>query len=266
MTWLQNIPPVAVDVLRGLSILLAGLLGGMIASRLARRFAAPRSSPAQAEVAARLVLWTIFAIAGVSALREVGFDLSIFVGAAGLLTVAVGFASQTSASNLISGLFLLFERPFSIRDTIRIGPTTGEVVSIDLLSVRLRTFDNLLVRVPNETLLKSEIINLSHFPLRRYDLVIVVGFEHDLATVRQHLLDLVHQNKRVLDEPEVIVHFLAFLDHGAQFQVSAWAARDDYLRMKNDLPLDLHRGLKELGILMPVPPRRVQITASTLEP
>ena len=82
--------------------------------------------------------------------------------AAGLLTVALGFAAQTSASNLISGLFLLGERPFVVGDVIRLASgITGEVVGIDLLSVKIRTFDNLLVRVPNETLLKSELTNLT---------------------------------------------------------------------------------------------------------
>ena len=259
MTWIQRIPPIAIDILQASLMLVAGMLAGVLAARIARSFATTRSSPAQADVAARLVLWTVITIAVVSALREVGFDLSIFMGAAGLLTVAVGFASQTSASNLISGLFLLFERPFGIRDTIRIGTTTGEVVSTDLLSVRLRTFDNLLVRVPNETLLKTEITNLSHFPLRRFDLQIVVGFEHDLGQVRAQILELVRRDTRVLDEPEAVAHFVAFLDHGAQFQISVWAVRGSYLQVKNDLPLDVHRGLAALGVQMPIPPRRIQV-------
>lgn len=258
--WLENQEALAtvVGLLRGLAILVAGGVLALVVSRVARRFAVDRFTPAQAEVAGRLAFWGVLAIGVLSALREVGFDLSIFVGAAGLLTVAVGFASQTSASNLISGLFLLFERPFSIRDTIRVGQTTGEVVSIDLLSVRLRTFDNLLVRVPNETLLKSEITNLSFFPLRRFDLQVTVGFDADLEHVRERLCAIADEDRRILDEPKTVAHFLAFNERGAQFQLSVWVPRESFLEVKNELPLRLQRTLKDEGVLLPVsilPPR-----------
>ena len=83
----------------------------------------------------RAIFYGIMILMSMSALRELGFDLSVILGAAGILSVAIGFASQTSASNLISGLFLMMERPFSIGDVIRVEQTTGEVISIDLLSV-----------------------------------------------------------------------------------------------------------------------------------
>lgn len=248
-----------VAVAFAVAILLTSIVVSLIGARWARRFATARFTPAQAEVAGRLVFGFGLFLGVVSALRQVGFDLSIFVGAAGLLTVAVGFASQTSASNLISGLFLLFERPFSIRDVIRVGPTTGEVVSIDLLSVRLRTFDNLLVRVPNETLLKSEITNVSYFPLRRFDLQVVFDYRADLEQVSQLLIELANQDPRVLDEPGVVVHFIEFIDRGAQFQVSVWVPRDAYAAVKNEFPIALHSGLRRRGVEMPVPRRDVRV-------
>lgn len=84
----------------------------------------------------RAMFYGIFGLFCISALRQLGFDLSVVLGAAGIFTVALGFASQTSASNLISGLFLMIERPFSISDVIRVNSVTGEVISIDLLSVK----------------------------------------------------------------------------------------------------------------------------------
>src|SRR5690606_5360707 len=116
---------------------LAGIL-----SRLVRRAGKDRLSPHHMQLARRGVLYTVLALFTASALRELGFSLAVLMGAAGVLTVAIGFASQTSASNLISGLFLIGERPFEVGDTIQVGGTSGEVLSIDALSVKLRTFDN----------------------------------------------------------------------------------------------------------------------------
>jgi len=152
-------------------------------------------------VSRRIVFYGIVGISLVAALREVGLDLSIFLGAAGIATIAMGFAAQTSASNIIRGVFLLGERSFSVGDTIRTATVTGEVLSLDLLSVELRTFDNLFVRVPNELLVKSEITNLSRFPIRRIDISLRIAYGEDLAHVRDVLMAVADANPRCLVDP-----------------------------------------------------------------
>ena len=141
------------------------------------------------------------------AMRELGFSLAVIMGAAGVLTVALGFASQTTASNLISGLFLIGERSFEIGDLIRVGTTTGEVLSIDALSVKLRTFDNLFVRIPNESLIKSEVTTLTRFPIRRLDLLLGVAYKEDIGRVQKVLTEVADRNPLCLDEPPPLFIF-----------------------------------------------------------
>jgi len=138
-------------------------------------------------LAVSLLTYMVFRVAALyawilseMALRIIVRLMGLLLGAAGILTVAPGFASQTSASNLVSGLFMIAEHPFGVGDTIRLGSIAGEVPSIDLLSVNLRTPDNLYVRIPNETMIKSEITNLTRFPIRRLDLEIGVAYKENL--------------------------------------------------------------------------------------
>lgn len=154
------------------------------------------------------------------------------LGAAGVLTVAIGFASQTAASNFVSGLFLVVENPFSVGDVIRVDDTTGEVLSIDWLSVELRTFDNLLVRIPNETLVKSKLTNLNRFPIRRADLRVGVAYKEDLARVQEVLLDLADRNPLSLEEPAPLVILLGFGDSSVDIQFSVWGARENFLGLR----------------------------------
>lgn len=77
---------------------------------------------------------------------------------------------------VLAGLFLVAEKPFQTGDLIQVGQTVGEVLSIDLLSVKLWTFDNLLVRIPNESLIKTEMTNLTRFPIRRFDMRVGVAY------------------------------------------------------------------------------------------
>lgn len=201
----------------------------------------------------------------ISALHELGFNLSVLLGAAGILSVAIGFASQTSASNLISGLFLMTERPFTEGDVIRVGTTTGEVLSIDLLSVKLRTFDNLYVRIPNESLIKSEVTTLTRFPIRRIDVLVGVAYKEDLKKVREILEIVANKNPLCLEEPKPLYIFQGFGESSLNIQYSIWAKRENFLDLKNSIHEEIKNAFDEQGIEIPFPHRTIY-TGSVTEP
>lgn len=235
-------------------LLAIGLLTALVVARLASRL--PVASGVEAPVQ-RLVGATVFTAFLASALQTLGFDLSIVLGAAGFATVALGFAAQTSASNVISGLFLIGERPFAVGDTIQVGTTVGIVTSIDLLSVKLRTFDNIFVRVPNETVMKAEIRNLSRFPVRRVDILVRVPHDADLQTVNTLLVGLADAEPLALDEPRPLVIFQGYGESGAELQLSVWATREEFLKLKNALATQVPVALAEAGFRPAVPTRRM---------
>jgi small-conductance mechanosensitive channel len=250
-TWLQS--PTVGAWLRAALLVVGGLFASRFLAGLVARVGA-RFWPAEYHtLGRRLTFWMVLGLALASALRELGFDLGVLLGAAGVLTVAAGFAAQTSASNLISGLFLALERSFKVGDAISVGSSSGEVLSIDLLSVKLRTFDNRLVRVPNETLVKSDITNLTRFPIRRADLAVGVAYKEDLARVRALLIGLMEALPFVLDEPHPVVWVTGFGASSVDLQVSCWLAAPDFYQQRSDLYEAIKRCLDEAGIEMPFP-------------
>lgn len=236
--------------------LVVGVAVAWLVGRVAARIAPP--GDARGTLAQRVSFWSVAGVFAASALTEVGFDLSLVVGAAGIVTVAIGFASQTSASNVISGLFLLAERPLAVGDVVRVGTVTGEVLAIDLLSVKLRTFDNLFVRVPNETVMKSEIVNLTRFPIRRFDFMLRVSTDHGLAGLRELLIEVADRMPHALDEPRPVVIFQAIGDAGYELQLSVWAEQAQYLELRNALPEAVDAELRARGIRLGVPERRMR--------
>ena len=162
-------------------LLLVGFVIAKIVSKKGSELLEERFSITNSLVIKRLVFYGVLTLFLVAALKQLGFELGVLLGAAGVLSVAIGFASQTSMSNIISGMFLLGERAVSVGDSIKVGNTTGEVISIDWLSIKLRTFDNLFVRLPNEAIIKSEMINMSRFKIRRFDLGVLESFDHFLT-------------------------------------------------------------------------------------
>lgn len=255
---------------RALSVYRATLLVlfGYVVARTLRRFVlrllpATLSSQHQSMIIGRLVFYVFWALFIVSALRQLGFQLTALLGAAGILTVALGFASQTSASNLISGLFLLTEHPFGIGDVVRIGATTGEVLSIDLLSVKLRTFDNLFVRIPNETLIKSEVTTLTRFPIRRADLTVGIAYKEDIERVQKILMAVADANPLCLEEPKPLFILIGFGDSSVNIQFSVWAKRENFLELKNSNQIEIKQAFDREGIEIPFPHRTIYAGSAT---
>jgi small-conductance mechanosensitive channel len=256
-------PEQVLNLTRALILLAVGVLLANLLSRVTRRLTADRLPPQQAQLARRVVYYLTLALFLIAGLHQLGFQLSVLLGAAGVLSVAVGFASQTSASNLVSGLFLIFEQPFQVGDIIQVGGTTGEVLAIDLLSVKLRTFDNIFVRLPNESLIKTEVRTLSRFPIRRADVQIGVDYSSDLKLVREALLAVAEANPMCLDEPAPLIIFQGFGDSSMNFQFSVWATRENYLPLKNSIQEELKAAFDERGIEIPFPHRTLYAGSQT---
>lgn len=240
-------------ILRLALILVIGFPVVFFLSKTTRNYSTKKFSAQQGMVFGKIVLYTGIAFILFSALREMGFKLTTLLGAAGIITLAIGFASQTSVSNIISGLFLLAERPFEVNDIITVGSNTGVVMSIDFLSVKLRTFDNQYIRIPNETIIKSDVTNITHFPIRRVDINVGVAYKEDIGRVRAVLLDIAHKNPLCLNEPEPMVLFTGFGNSSLDLLFLVWAVKSDWLKLKNSIAEEVKRKFDEEGIEIPFP-------------
>lgn len=242
---------------------------GLVVSRLARvaiaRGFAGRLSRQQLMLARRGVSYTILILFTASAARELGFELSVLLGAAGIVTVALGFASQTSVSNLISGLFLVLEGAVEVGDIVKVDTITGEVLSVDLLSTKVRTFDNLLVRIPNESLVKTNIINYNRFPIRRVDMQVGVAYKEDLSRVTEVLYEVAHHNPLCLEEPAPLLISQGFGESSVNYQFSIWAKTENWLELRNSMQFDVKAAFDAADIEIPFPHRSLYM-GSVSEP
>jgi small-conductance mechanosensitive channel len=243
----------AYSIFLALLLVIIGLIAANVAARFTERLLSRRLNAHQVNFGRRGVYYAILLLFVFSALSELGLNLGVLLGAAGVLSVAIGFASQTSASNLISGLFLVLENPFSVGDWIKVGDTYGVVLSIDLLSTKLRTFDNVQVRIPNETLIKTEVTTLTKFPLRRVDLQLGVAYKEDLEKVRNLLLELADGHPLCLEEPEPLFIFNGFGSSSIDLQFSVWTRTENWFNLKNELYPAVKRLFDANDIEIPFP-------------
>ena len=199
----------------------------------------------------------ICAIALIQGLRALGIDVVSILGAAGVMGVAIGFASQTSLSNLISGIFLISERSFKIGDYIRVEGEEGTVESINLLSVFLRRPDNALVRIPCESLIKTPVTNITGSPRRRIDLDVGVDYSSDLSKVKEVILDVIKQESELMDAPAPVVMFTGFGDSSLNLRIGAWCKTEVYHGLRYRFATALLERFAKEGINIPFPIRTV---------
>lgn len=240
-------------ILYALGILVFGLALVFFFSRLVSRTMKPHFSAHHILLAQKALLYVGIVLVVCTVLIHLKINLTAVLGAAGIVTVAIGFAAQTSLSNLISGLFLLGERPFEVGDLIQVGSTRGIVMSIDLLSVKLRTLDNLFVRMPNETLIKAEVTNITRFPIRRMDINVGVAYKEDVARVARVLREVVDANPNSLIEPEPLILFKDFGASSLDFLVGIWFEKTKFLDLKNSIMREIKERFDAEGIEIAFP-------------
>lgn len=216
----------------------------------------------QAALVRKLVRYAGFTVAVMTIFNRLDIDLSALLGAAGIAGIAVGFAAQTSISNVISGLFLVSEKPFQAGDIIQVGDVSGVVHSIDFLSIKIQTFDNRFVRIPNETIIKTNVINVTRFPIRRFDLWVTVSYGTDLERVRSILLDLAAKNVYTLDNPEPLIVFDKFDASGINILLGLWFEKSNLMNLRNSIMVDIHARFLQEGIKIAYPQMDVHLRGS----
>ena len=208
--------------------------------------------PAQrTAVIIRFLKYIFYIIVVLYVLGLFGINLKAIWGAAGIAGVAIGFAAQTSVSNLISGLFVLTEGSIHVGDTIIVGDVTGVVDEVKLLSIRVHTFDNQMVRIPNSTIINSNLTNNSYHDKRRLTLNVGVDYSTDMKLALETLKKAPELCPTVLKDPAPAVWFDGFADSSINLVVAVWFKPEDFLQTKNDLYIAIKKILDEANISIP---------------
>ena len=197
-----------------------------------------------------LYLGTILIL--VTILDQLGVKLTTLLGAAGIITVAFGFAAQTSLANIVNGVFMLWEKPFEVGDMVEIDDKIGFVLAIDMLSVKIRMLDNSMLRVPNEVIAKKNTINITRFPIRRFDVDVRVGVDQDVRKVMKILQKIAQDNKYSLDEPEPWISLRSFGDTHLDIHYGVWSQTRNYIPLKQCLLTEIKERFDKEGIRIPV--------------
>ena len=242
-----------ISLVYALTIITVGFIISKSLASTAGKLIEKRFSKHHAMITKRITYYLLLMLFFFSSLQQLGFKLSILIGTAGILTLAISFASQTAISNLISGVFLLFEQPFKVGDLICTKGYTGSVESIDLLSTKLKTFDNQLVRLPNEGLIKAEVTNLSYYPIRRCDLIISISYESNIQKAQSLLTTIATNQQYSLSSPPIKVTVFELADSAINLKLCVWVNTENLATLKHNLLQEIVSCFEAENITIPYP-------------
>ncbi|HNX56975.1 MAG TPA: mechanosensitive ion channel family protein [Prolixibacteraceae bacterium] len=234
-------------------ILVIGISSIHLITFMLRRSLRKQLSRQRMMLISRTIVYTGYTGLVLIVIKEFNYDLTALFGAAGVVGIVIGVASQTSIGNIISGLFLVGEKSFEIGDVVRIGDKSGTVYSIDLLSIKIKTFDNLLIRIPNQSVISSELTNVTRFPIRRLDFQIGVAYKEDLRKVKTVLETVARNNPLCLEEPEPYILFQTFGDSAINITFGVWFEKANYSAVKNSVFIEIKEAFDREGIEIPFP-------------
>lgn len=230
-----------------ISVVLGLIIVGLVVSLL-KRFTKKRLNARSGGLVVKIAQYLGFAFIAINALDAAQVNLSALLGAAGIAGVALGFAAQTSVSNFISGFFVISEKLFVLGDVISIDGTSGLVYSIDAMSIKLRTFDNQLIRIPNETLIKSNVANITRFPIRRLNMNILFTYDCDIERIKTVLMDIAAKSPNALKNPAPAFMVTGFKDSGVGIFFGVWYATNEWFDGNNDMYIAVKKRLDAEGI------------------
>jgi small-conductance mechanosensitive channel len=191
--------------------------------------------------------------------------LTVFAGAVG---VGVGFGLQNIASNFISGLVILAERPITIGDRVEVAGIAGQVRQIRARSTVIMTNDNIAMIVPNTKFIDSPVTNWTYGdPRVRFRVPIGVAYGSDVEKVSAALVAAAGEHPAALKDPAPSVFLHRFGDSSIDFELVVWSEEMSYRpsRFKSDLNFLIEKHLREAGIEIPNPQRDLHIRSGVLK-
>jgi small-conductance mechanosensitive channel len=231
-----------------------------LAFRILRRLLNPALSKMDMHDAIRdllvdkLLRYAILLMGVVMAADQLGFNVGAALAGLGVAGIALGFAAQDSVANVIAGILIFWDKPFSVDDWIKTEGEYGQVSEITLRSTRIRTARNTFVVLPNKRIIDVTLENFSRHGALRVDVPLGIAYKEDIVAARHVLLKAVSglEDLSAAHAPDVVVTGLG--DSSVNLAVRVWIDSGDMSPTIYSRVLEASKiALDAAGIQIPFP-------------
>jgi small conductance mechanosensitive channel len=243
-----------------LVIVVTWLIARLIRNLVARLLKRVSHSEQVNWLVAQAVYVALFAAGTFIALGILGLDKTVasLMAGAGIVTLALGFAFQDIAANLMAGIYLSVRRPFRRGHLIKAQDYFGTVNQVNLRWTEVYTQQGQLVLIPNKQVFENPIMNYSSLGRRRIDLNVGVSFGDDLTKAREVAIRAVEDIPARLPDRPIEAYYEEIGESSINFVIRFWipfSKQGDYLGARSEAIERIKRAFDAEGITMPFPTR-----------
>lgn len=174
------------------------------------------------QVLHEIIKYSIYAIAIIIILKEIGYDITGIIVSLGIFGIAIGFGARDTISNFISGIFILADKSARVGDIIEISNQKGKVTKLGFRTTTLLTYDKRVIKVPNSIFSSSPYINYTTSEIRRVDLNITVPYNLELDDTIKKLEEAASNRDDILKKPKPKVIVKELSDVGIKLKLCVW--------------------------------------------
>ncbi len=201
-----------------------------------------------------------YIIVVLATLPIIGIDTStVGLGLSAIIGLILGFGLQDTWANMGAGVWLAVIRPFDKGDYVEVAGHSGIIQGIGVMSTTLKTFDNVVITIPNKNIWGAPIVNYTREPIRRITVDVGVAYGTDLNKALNIALETAKKHPKVLDDPAPAVVVTELADSSVNLQLRAWVRKEDYGATRADLIKMLYEEFNKAGIEIPYPQLDVHI-------
>ncbi len=211
-------------------------------------------------LAGSITMLVILSVGLFTALGVMGLQKAVtsLLAGAGLIGLALGFAFQDLASNLIAGVYMGLRRPFRQGDLIKTNGVMGTVIGLNLRNTVIKDFNGRTCLLPNNKVFQELLINYDFNGKRRIDIPVGVAYDSDLAEARTVVKEALNKLEWVVDKEETDVAILQFGGSSIDMEARYWISYPSEITYPEALSqgiMAIHRAFQEHDIEIPFPIR-----------
>jgi small-conductance mechanosensitive channel len=190
-----------------------------------------------------------------------GINVSILIASSAGLFVGIGLGLQNIFNDIVSGLFLLFERSVEVGHVLEVDGLVGRVVDIRIRTSTIQTRDHIMIVVPNSHLITNSVINWSKDnSATRFTIKVGVAYGSDTRKVESLLLEVAAQHAEVMKTPTPFVKFVDFGDSSLNFELVFWSNNLWQIEIvKSQMRYEIDSKFRSSGVVIPFPQRDLHI-------
>jgi small conductance mechanosensitive channel len=201
-------------------------------------------------------------LVSVTAITQLGVEMTSFVALLGAAGLAIGMAFSGTLSNFAGGVMILVLKPFKVGDFIMTQDEEGIVYEIQIFNTYLHTVDNKVIILPNGPVANGNITNFTKADKRRVEWVFSIAYGDQFEKAKSLLEQFIKEDELILNDPEYFIGLSLLANSSVDITVRAWVLTENYYQVFFLMNERVYKEFEKAGLHFPFPQVDVHLAKS----